>query len=340
MADPTKDVLARPATRHTVERLAAAGLLSPAARVAALADVCPPRRWSLWADRLLLFLGAALCLSGVVFFFAYNWAAMTAFHKFALIEAGLAACVVAAWRVGLDGLPGKVLVLAASTLVGVLLAVYGQTYQTGADAFELFVGWALLILPWVVTARFGGLWLLWLVVAETAVTAYFGQVLDGRLADADDWCVLTLVLMNGAFLVWREASLAGGSTWLRGPYLRWVVLAALLCLTTSAPAGLAFKYVNRSMPVYLTALSWLVVAAAAYGYYRHRKPDVFALTMLVLSASVVLLCHLGRHLFDLHHGFCMFLVFGFVIGAVVAAGASWLTKIRAALIEGEVDHAA
>ena len=106
-------------------------------------------------DRSLLFVGSSLVLAGVIFFFAYNWSRMNAIAKFGLIEVGLLLCVLAASNRGLDRLTGKVLLLAASVLVGVLLAVYGQVYQTGADAYETIVVWALLILPWVIVGRLG-----------------------------------------------------------------------------------------------------------------------------------------------------------------------------------------
>ena len=50
-----------------------------------------------WLDRLLLGLGAALVLAGVVFFFAFNWGRITPFEKFGLIEAGIAACALGAF---------------------------------------------------------------------------------------------------------------------------------------------------------------------------------------------------------------------------------------------------
>ena len=57
----------------------------------ALALVGPPRRWALWATRWLTGAGAALVLTGIVFFFAFNWARLAPVHKFVLIEAGLVA---------------------------------------------------------------------------------------------------------------------------------------------------------------------------------------------------------------------------------------------------------
>ncbi|MFT5094357.1 MAG: putative membrane protein, partial [Porticoccaceae bacterium] len=126
--------------------------------------------WWPWAEKALLFLGLALTLSGVVCFFAWNWDAMPGLVKLAIVQAGIVACCVAAYQKKIATLPGKAAITAAAVLVGVFLAVFGQVYQTGADAYQLFVGWALLILPWVVMCRLAGLWVLRLAIVNVAVS--------------------------------------------------------------------------------------------------------------------------------------------------------------------------
>jgi uncharacterized membrane protein len=59
-------------------------------------------------------------------------------------------------------------------ITGSLLALFGQVYQTGADTWQLFFGWAVLITPWVIIARFPALWLLWLGLVNTGLILYFG----------------------------------------------------------------------------------------------------------------------------------------------------------------------
>lgn len=52
-----------------------------------LTDARPTAQLSLrLLDRLLLIAAVLCACSGVVFFFAYNWDAMTRLHKFALAE--------------------------------------------------------------------------------------------------------------------------------------------------------------------------------------------------------------------------------------------------------------
>ena len=149
--------LNRKANIGILRKLNRDGLLSDDAFIAASAVLRPVSSWFSWARLMLLFFGCALLLAGIIFFFAYNWAAMGRFLKLGLIETGIIVCIVASHLRGTTRLSGKVLLLSGSVLVGVLLAVYGQTYQTGADAFELFIGWAVLILGWVIISDFAAL---------------------------------------------------------------------------------------------------------------------------------------------------------------------------------------
>ena len=160
-----------------LQALRSAGLVSARGYAAAVDAVRDEAFWARWGMRALLALGVGQFLAGVVFFFAYNWNDLSDIAKFAVIEVALAIAVGGALLVGLDRVFGQMLLIAASVLTGVLLAVIGQVYQTGADVFELFAVWAVLILPWTIISRHPVHWLLWLVVAEVALVLYCEQVL-------------------------------------------------------------------------------------------------------------------------------------------------------------------
>ena len=68
--------LDQPAGRAVLERLAAAGYLSPETADEAATYMRRSGAWWQWASRMMLFLGSAMVLAGIVFFFAYNWAKM------------------------------------------------------------------------------------------------------------------------------------------------------------------------------------------------------------------------------------------------------------------------
>jgi uncharacterized membrane protein len=118
----------------------------------------PAREHASLAARVALLLGAALCFAAVVFFIAHNWHGMTRWQRFGALEAGLVAFGVAAVRARAE-LTRQIALTLCAAMFGPLLAVYGQTYQTGADPYELFLTWALLAAPLAALARFMPLWL-------------------------------------------------------------------------------------------------------------------------------------------------------------------------------------
>jgi hypothetical protein len=53
------------------------GLIRLDALLAGHRALRPASDWRLWAQRVLLIIGGALTLSGVIYFFAYNWSAIS-----------------------------------------------------------------------------------------------------------------------------------------------------------------------------------------------------------------------------------------------------------------------
>jgi uncharacterized membrane protein len=122
--------------------------------------------WRQFLDRLLLFAGTVLVAAGLIFFLAFNWHDLGRMAKFAMVEVVLVAALAAVWRFGVEHIAGKAALLGAALFTGALFALIGQTYQTGADTFELFAVWALAVLPWALVARFPALWLFWLLLGR------------------------------------------------------------------------------------------------------------------------------------------------------------------------------
>src|SRR5690606_3540787 len=197
-------------------------------------------------------------------------------------ELALAACALLAWRRGVARLPGQVLLVAAAVLTGVLMAVFGQTYQTGADAWELFRGWALIILPWVLIADSAALWVLWLVIADTAILLFAQQTLRN-----EHWPLVLFIAgaLPLALLAVRDA-LIGARTWLPARWLRPLLLTAGLVLLTLPVVATLFDDVRHGA---LWVCGWLAVIAAGYVLYRFRHADMIALTLIVFDAAFVLL---------------------------------------------------
>ncbi|WP_228706240.1 MULTISPECIES: DUF2157 domain-containing protein [unclassified Marinobacter] len=76
--------------------------------------------------------GAALAFS-VLLFVAFNWGELGRLARFALVEGAVLLAFAGYWLAGRETLAGKVALLSTGLLLGGLLALFGQTYQTGAD---------------------------------------------------------------------------------------------------------------------------------------------------------------------------------------------------------------
>lgn len=292
-----------------------------------LAGVLPDAaRWRRFIDRTLLFIGVAALAAGVIFFFAFNWQALGRLAKFALIEFPILAAIVFIWRLGVDSLAGKATVLLACLLVGALLALVGQTYQTGADTFELFIAWAAAILPWVLVARFAALWVVWIVLVNIALAFYFLTLgrLWGMLFAPERLLWLLFGLNTAALAIW-EGLARGGLLWLREE--RWSV--RLLATASGAFAtALAVKgIVGWGGSSHWGVPAWCAWIAAAYVVYRHLVKDVYVLAGGVLSVIVVITTFLGKRIGSNDAG--AFLLIGLLVIGLSAAGGFWLKQVAA-----------
>ncbi len=328
-----KELLDGPADIGVIRALRRDGFLSGVACAAACRVARPPRCWFAWADRTLLLFGATLILAGVIFFFAYNWSAMGRFIKLGLVEAGIIACVLAAHKIGRGSLSGKILLTSAAVLVGVLLAVFGQIYQTGADAYELFVGWAVLILGWVVISDFAALWLLWLVLVNTAAILYWQQVASPSHAASLESICLVVALLDGAALALYETGVRRGLEWLDARWLRGVLFAATVAALSVPVFHSIFDARDATGVSAVACLLWIGAAVAGYAGYRYRIKDMIPLALVVMSACAVVLAGIGRLMFGnyFHADAVMFLLFPLIVLGVVSAAAFWLKQSAATM---------
>jgi uncharacterized membrane protein len=306
--------LDQPATARRLRQLHRAGVLDADTfeRALALAGITPDAAaWRRFLDWLLAGLGAVLVLAGIVFFFAYNWADMHRFAKFAVLEVALLIAVALAWRLGPDSNRGRAALLGAAVLPGVLLALYGQSYQTGADPYGLFLAWGLLILPWVIIGRSAALWLLFLVLANLSLMLWWTGVyrppewlgfaqeimplfgLGFAFLDAD--LALLAVALNLAALVAYELP-ATRTPWLSGRWMpRLVMLAALGTLTAPVLRAI-FGSRPEMWSVRLAPLAWFALMAAGVWAYRIWRRDLFMLAALSLDAIVVVTVFLAERM--------------------------------------------
>jgi uncharacterized membrane protein len=243
---------------------------------------------------LLAGLAGMLCGLGLVFAIAANWAELSRTAQFAILQSAVAAGALGVVARPQLSLPFGLWALLA---IGGLLAFFGQTYQTGADAWQLFALWAALGLPLVLGARSDAAWATWALVAVTAVSLWVSAHTGHRWrAEPDDlaahlvgWVLaLGLVLALGSPLGRR----AGAGIWAR----RTAACLAVLLVTTTAMLALI-----GGQPTAQALLALLALGGAAWALARPAGFDLFNLSAAALGLNVVLVGWLARLLLDGSH---------------------------------------
>lgn len=246
-----------------------------------------------FATRVLMLAGMVSFAAGVVFFVAANWDVLRVAGRFALLELlMLVSLVLAVLRPPPKSI-GRYALLTAFVTTGALLALFGQTYQTGADVSELFLTWTALALPFVLAGQWSVLWAAWVLVLNVALGLFCGFRPDGGplwiLFSGFDLNSSTLLLIaalaNLALWALAElapdrmpASLAGHAP---PRWLRRFILACALFFTTWAGCLAA---VGRDEDG--TGVLWVGVILAAVGFHTaRRRIDVFPLALI--SAGII-----------------------------------------------------
>lgn len=319
------------ATFNRLHYLAQEGYLDQAAlerSLVIIGHVPLAKDWTRFLNILLLVLGAALSVSGIFFFFAYNWDTLSDFFKFGLIEALILLAIVLVTYLGLNTLSGKITLTVASLLIGALLAVFGQVYQTGADYYGLFLTWAILIGVWVIISQFSPLWLIFLGLLNLSILLYWDQVLgdSGPTLNMALFCLNGLALALWEFGQWRMVSSTGERSWLHGrwwPNLVAVLIFIILVVPTVNFISNSFESSQNLM--WVMPLLYLFFLAFALVFYIYYVPDLLMLTTAAFSIIVVLTTAVAQ-LFSLERSF-EYLILSVLVVGQAALAVTWLRRI-------------
>jgi uncharacterized membrane protein len=334
--------------RAVLDRLARDFRFSEEAASAAL-DLSGARpdagAWRSFAVRLMNAAGIAAAGAGVIFFVAANWQDYGVLGRFVLLQAAVVACVVAAWLRPPPHAIGNGALVMATLLTGGLLALFGQSYQTGADVFELFFAWAALTLPFAFAAQSGAVWAVWWIVANVGLALYCGWMdpqhflwswLDRRgVGKALVLLIPCAVNLAGAWL-FLQMNRAGSTT--ESP--RWLVrmLTAIgflygtsACVAALIGHGLA-HYIDAGPQDLAVVIAFAIASAAiGFGTVRSRR-DVFPMALIIASWIVISTGMLIKSLKFNDLG-AVFLVALWLIGTSTGAGFALMHWVRAWRVE-------
>jgi uncharacterized membrane protein len=240
--------------------------------------------WQRFLRLSTLALGAGFTLSGIIFFFAYNWEDLHRFLKLGVI-AGLVV-LTASLSLAKTFQPAvrKVLLSAAAVLAGVLFAVFGQIYQTGANAYDFFLAWTLFITIWVVLSDFPPLWLGYVLLWNITLMTYMDQM-QRQWPTVMFFSVLfffNAILLIIAFYFSGRSAAFRLPTWLG----QTLALATIIFGTLGVVNGIMQPY-HPVFPALLAGIVVLYPLALHHGLLLRRIfwPAVIALSIVVISAT-------------------------------------------------------
>jgi uncharacterized membrane protein len=325
---PTRAEFDRLAEFHSLGREGVEDML-------ALAAARPSRAESLqFLARCLVLAGLLSLASGLVFFVAANWSRIAVFGRFALVEIVLAACAaLACWKPP-PRILGRGALFLAFVATGALLALFGQTYQTGADVYELFLAWALLGLPLVALAQWGVTSAAWLLVLNIAFALFCGWPASGGLL----WAIFGsphfqashMILIAGAidlalWFVFEQWRVPAVPHWVR----RLAITCAFSFMTWAGVLSLYgsnMPYSERPFdPLVFTGFAIASIGAVAYAL--RRREDVYPLALGMAAFIIVSIVWLTRVLHVKDEGM-FFLLALWLIATSTIGGRVLMTLLR------------
>lgn len=360
-----------PLTRASLNALCDAGGISPGAWQKAM-EYCGFRpdgkAWLAYWRQLCLLGGALFFVAGVVCFIAWNWGAMTPLARMALTGAVVASSGLGAVLLGPETRLGRVLLLVCGLAVGPMLAVFGQTYQTGAELWELFRVWTAVLVLLALAGRQAGLWFVAWLAANMFGALWLGRALGSPL-DAlvqtlivPEWLVaIACVVVCWEWAAYRATLRAANksvqraedgtdhganhaaspateqpwfcSRWMpRMLYFDLVTRTALFLHGLISGLGHSPKFSPMLLSGNFVVVFAVGVAGLSWWWYRTRQPDLFMLASLLAAGAAVLLSAFAEaELFRDTGTTAALLLWGLLVTGMTAGLAKILLHLQASM---------
>ncbi len=259
--------------------------------------------WQKFFQLFVLTLGADFTVSGIVFFFAYNWADLHKFVKIGLTEGLVIATTLMVLLPKLNDNIRNIILTGASVLVGVLFAVFGQIYQTGANAYDFFLAWTIFVTLWVLISNFAPLWMLYLVLTNTTFLLYSQQV-------AADW---SDVYICASLYIINVAVLICAIFFDKKKIPNWFINTLALASASYATIGIVIGIFDKPQTPFFLLIPATAMAFALGIWHGLKVKSGFYLSIIPLSLIIIV----SALLIKISDGEMMFLLVSlFIVGSV------------------------
>ena len=298
--------------------------------------------WRGFATTSLRAAGIGAVGAGILFFVAANWQDYGMLGRFALLQTSLVICIgLALWRAP-PSLPGQGALVLATLLTGGLLALFGQSYQTGADVYELFFTWAALALPFALAGLSGALWAVWWTVLNVALALlcgwlgaehFFWRVLVGWGLDRSTTLMLPAVvnLLGAGAILWLRGTrfAAAAPLWLVRYLASLGFVYGTLAVLVVVTDGFRFGEVTEPSAQRAGIVLLFAAISAGIGFATWRtKRDVFPMALVAASWIAISTTWLAKAMrFDDVGSF--FVIAFWLVAASTATGMLLMHWVRA-----------
>ncbi|WP_313564345.1 DUF2157 domain-containing protein [Acinetobacter sp.] len=258
--------------------------------------------------RYLKILGLALITVSLLYLMAANWWMLPKFVQLFIPQILLLGSALLSVRFTAREKLRQSLDTVSGLMLGLSLAVIGQIYQTGADSYQLFLLWALLLLPWLYRPNIG-IFALFCVVSQLAL--YFDFKQSFWLVRAETLYLLSLNLLTGLSMIYALRYY---------PVLRYLFIAVVVLISVVS----MFRFIDSDSIWYLASVLVLPILFSVYFYTRKQQLETSLLVAgLALSFSVLI--------FDLTQQYLQDSAAGLLILALLIF--SWFAAITGLLIK-------
>ena len=258
--------------------------------------------------QILQIIGLALIAVSIVYLLAANWWMLPKFVQLFIPQILLLGSALLSVRFTAREKLRQSLDTVSGLMLGLSLAVIGQIYQTGADSYQLFLLWALLLLPWLYRPNIG-IFALFCVVSQLALYFYFKQ--SFWLVRAETLYLLGLNLLTGLSMIYALRYY---------PVLRYLFIAVVVLISVVS----MFRFIDSDSIWYLASVLVLPILFSAYFYTRKQQLETSLLVAgLALSFSILI--------FDLTEQYLQDSAAGLLVLALLIF--SWFAAITGLLIK-------
>ncbi|MDR6549284.1 GDYXXLXY domain-containing protein [Paenibacillus qinlingensis] len=266
-------------------------------------------------------LGASALLTAIGYFFASNWAMLNRFEKFipifVLIVGFYGLSVWLSRHVGREFL-SKLSLFASCISFGVGVGLIGQTYNSHADSYSLFLVWFVPALLYAILTRWQPYYVLSYILGHLAYGLFFfpkwGSYFEAEGATLLIW--LGLAIMNGFLFILFEKGR------IHAPFLKWVTFQATICIFIIMSVSHTFENYGIWMNLPLIA----VLAAAVM--YAHRTQNKVYLLFAGLWISAAITTKYIELIIEYHNELFFIVSLLFVI-VFIGANVMFMNYVRA-----------